>query len=140
VIFPGFIPNEDLPVFYNLAEAFVFPSLYEGFGIPVLEAMACGCPVVTTKTGCSPEVAGGAALLADSVRCGFHRGEHSAGAFGQGITRRHGAAGAGACGEVFLEEDGPRDVGVVREGGGSGAKAEASKEGMDEAEKVLKSC
>jgi glycosyltransferase involved in cell wall biosynthesis len=65
VIFTGFVPDEDLPAIYNLADLFVFPSLYEGFGIPVLEAMACGCPVVTTKTGCSREVAGDAALLAD---------------------------------------------------------------------------
>jgi glycosyltransferase involved in cell wall biosynthesis len=65
VIFPGYIPDADLPAFYNLATLFLFPSLYEGFGIPVLEAMACGCPVVTSKTGASPEVSGGAALLAD---------------------------------------------------------------------------
>lgn len=65
VVRPGFIPDEDLPAVYNLAEALMLPSLYEGFGIPVLEAMACGCPVVTTTTGCSPEVAGDAALLVD---------------------------------------------------------------------------
>lgn len=65
VIFPGYIPDEDLPAFYNLATLFLFPSLYEGFGIPVLEAMACGCPVVTSKEGAGPEVCGGAALLAD---------------------------------------------------------------------------
>ncbi len=63
VIFTGFVPDEDLPSIYNLADIFVFPSLYEGFGIPVLEAMACGCPVVTTQTGCSREVAGDAAHL-----------------------------------------------------------------------------
>ncbi|MBI1871711.1 MAG: glycosyltransferase family 4 protein [Chlamydiae bacterium] len=63
VILPGYIPDEDLPSFYNRAQAFVFPSLYEGFGIPILEAMACGCPVITTRTGCSPEVAGDAAFL-----------------------------------------------------------------------------
>ena len=63
IVFCGFVPDEDLPAFYNLASVFAFPSLYEGFGIPVLEAMACGCPVVTTETGCSPEVAGNAALL-----------------------------------------------------------------------------
>ncbi len=63
VVFTGFVPDKDLPAIYNLADVFVFPSLYEGFGIPILEAMASGCPVVTTKTGCSPEVAGGAAFL-----------------------------------------------------------------------------
>jgi glycosyltransferase involved in cell wall biosynthesis len=65
IVFCGFVPDEDLAAFYNLASLFAFPSLYEGFGIPILEAMACGCPVLTTKTGCSPEVAGGAALLVD---------------------------------------------------------------------------
>lgn len=65
VRFIGFIPDDDIPALYNLADVFVFPSLYEGFGIPILEAMACGCPVVTSKTGCGPEVAGEAALLVD---------------------------------------------------------------------------
>lgn len=63
--FTGFVPDEDIPAFYNLADLLVFPSLYEGFGIPALEAMACGCPVVTTRTGCTPEVAGDAAILVD---------------------------------------------------------------------------
>ena len=67
VIFPGYIPDADLPAFYNLATLFLFPSLYEGFGIPVLEAMACGCPVVTSTAGAGPEVSGGAALLADPL-------------------------------------------------------------------------
>jgi len=61
--FCGFVPDEDLPAFYNLAELFVFPSLYEGFGLPVLEAMACGCPIITSETGCTKEVTGNAALL-----------------------------------------------------------------------------
>ncbi len=65
VIFPGFLPDEDIPAMYGLADAFVFPSLYEGFGMPVLEAMACACPVITTERGCSPEVAGDAAILVD---------------------------------------------------------------------------
>ena len=68
VVFTGFIPDEDVPAIYNLADLFVFPSLYEGFGMPVLEAMACGCPVITTTTGCSPEVAGEAAILVDPLR------------------------------------------------------------------------
>jgi glycosyltransferase involved in cell wall biosynthesis len=62
VFFCGFIPDEDLPGLYNLAKLFVFPSLYEGFGLPVLEAMACGTPVACSGTSSLPEVAGDAAL------------------------------------------------------------------------------
>jgi glycosyltransferase involved in cell wall biosynthesis len=65
VIFPGFVPDEDLPALYSATDLFVFPSLYEGFGLPVLEAMACGAPVVTSNTSSLPEVAGEAALLVD---------------------------------------------------------------------------
>ena len=59
----GFVPREELPLFFNAADVFVFPSRYEGFGLPVLEALACGCPTVTTNTSSIPEVAGDAALL-----------------------------------------------------------------------------
>ena len=65
VRFLGFQPMETLAAFYRLARAFVFPSLYEGFGLPPLEAMACGAPVVTSNVSSLPEVAGGAALLID---------------------------------------------------------------------------
>lgn len=57
----GFIPTADLPLWYNCAEAFLYPSVFEGFGLPVLEAMACGTPVITTNVSSLPEVAGGAA-------------------------------------------------------------------------------
>jgi glycosyltransferase involved in cell wall biosynthesis len=63
VIFAGFVPDDDLPMLYSLAEAFVFPSLYEGFGLPVVEAMACGTPVLCTNVSSLPEVAGDAALM-----------------------------------------------------------------------------
>jgi glycosyltransferase involved in cell wall biosynthesis len=63
--FLGFQPYDTLAVFYRLARAFAFPSLYEGFGLPPLEAMACGTPVVTSNVSSLPEVAGGAALLVD---------------------------------------------------------------------------
>jgi glycosyltransferase involved in cell wall biosynthesis len=65
VVHLGYVPDEDVPLFYNLADVFVFPSLFEGFGIPILEAMASGCPVVTSTAGACPEVAGDAALLVD---------------------------------------------------------------------------
>ena len=63
VLLPGFVADEDLPVLYGAADVFAFPSLYEGFGLPVLEAMACGTPVVASSTSSLPEVAGDAALL-----------------------------------------------------------------------------
>jgi glycosyltransferase involved in cell wall biosynthesis len=65
VHFIGFVDDEDLPALYSAAECFAFPSLYEGFGLPVLEAMACGTPVVTSNVSSLPEVAGDAALLVD---------------------------------------------------------------------------
>lgn len=65
VIFTGYIPEEEMPALYNAADLFVFPSLYEGFGLPVLEAMACGVPVVASNVSAIPEVAGDAALLID---------------------------------------------------------------------------
>ena len=58
----GFIPIADLPLWYNCAEAFLYPSVYEGFGLPVLEAMACGTPVITSQASSLPEVAGAAAM------------------------------------------------------------------------------
>jgi len=63
VIFTGFVPDEELPSFYNSAAVFVFPSLYEGFGLPPLEAMACGCPVITSNTSSLPEVVGDAGIM-----------------------------------------------------------------------------
>ena len=65
VVFAGYIPNEDLVTFYNLAIVLVYTSLYEGFGLPILEAMACGTPVITSAVSSMPEVAGDAAILVD---------------------------------------------------------------------------
>lgn len=63
VRFLGFVPDADLPAVYSLATLFVYPSLYEGFGLPVLEAMACGAAVITSNVSSLPEVAGDAAVL-----------------------------------------------------------------------------
>ena len=77
VVFSGYVDNDDLPVLYSMAEVFAFPSLYEGFGFPPLEAMACQCPVVASDRASIPEICGDAALyvnpediddLADGIR------------------------------------------------------------------------
>jgi glycosyltransferase involved in cell wall biosynthesis len=65
VIFVGGVPLEETARFYQAADVFVYPSFNETFGLPILEAMACGCPVVTSDTSAMPETAGGAAVLAD---------------------------------------------------------------------------
>ena len=65
LVFAGRVPEDELPSYYRGAVALVFPSLYEGFGLPVIEAMACGTPVLTSDSTSLPEVAGDAALLVD---------------------------------------------------------------------------
>jgi glycosyltransferase involved in cell wall biosynthesis len=63
IIFTGFVADEDLPAVYSNALFFVYPSLYEGFGLPVLEAMACGIPVIASSAGSLPEIVGDAGML-----------------------------------------------------------------------------
>jgi len=65
ILFTGFVATEDVPLLYQAADIFVFPSLYEGFGLPILEAMACGTPVACSRISSMPEVAGDAAILFD---------------------------------------------------------------------------
>jgi len=65
VIFPGYIDEADLPACYEMAEVFVFPSLYEGFGLPPLEAMACGTPVVSSNSSSLPEAIGEAGIMVE---------------------------------------------------------------------------
>ena len=65
VLFPGYIASDDLPVFYNAAEIFVFPSIFEGFGLPVMESMASGVPTITSHGSCLEEIACDGALLID---------------------------------------------------------------------------
>jgi glycosyltransferase involved in cell wall biosynthesis len=67
VIFPGYIASHDLPAFYGAAELFVFPSIFEGFGLPVMESMASGVPTITSNGSCLAEVAGNGALLVDPL-------------------------------------------------------------------------
>src|SRR3954463_12765811 len=65
--FTGYVPFEDLPALYSLAEMFVYPSMYEGFGLPVVEAMACGTPVITGRTAALTEIGGGAIMEVDRI-------------------------------------------------------------------------
>jgi glycosyltransferase involved in cell wall biosynthesis len=65
LIFTGYVPQEDLVALYNAADLFVYPSLFEGFGLPPLEALACGTPVIATNTSALPEVVGEAGVLVD---------------------------------------------------------------------------
>lgn len=68
IVLSGYVVDEDLPLIYQLSELFLFPSLREGFGIPIIEAMACGIPVITSNTSSMPEVAGNAAHLVDPYK------------------------------------------------------------------------
>lgn len=74
LLLTGYVPATDLPLLYNAAQMFAYPSLYEGFGLPVVEAMACGTPVITSNVSCMPEIAGDAALLVDP----YHEAEIAA--------------------------------------------------------------
>jgi glycosyltransferase involved in cell wall biosynthesis len=65
IVFTGGVTNKDLALLYNSAEVFVFASLYEGFGLPPLEAMSCGCPVVVSNSSSLPELCGDAAQYVD---------------------------------------------------------------------------
>ena len=67
VVFTGFVDDDDLPCIYSMAKVFVYPSHYEGFGLPVLEAMACGVPVITSNVSSLMEVIGEAAILVDPL-------------------------------------------------------------------------
>jgi glycosyltransferase involved in cell wall biosynthesis len=67
VVFPGYVAGDDLPLFYNAAEIFVFPSIFEGFGLPVMESMASGVPTITSRGSCLEEIAGSGALLVDPM-------------------------------------------------------------------------
>ncbi len=78
VLFTGYVTDEELAVLYSGARAFIYPSFYEGFGLPVLEAMACGCPIICSNRTSLPEVAGNAGILCDpDNRACFSEAIHS---------------------------------------------------------------
>ena len=69
IIFTGYLPEQELVDFYNAAQVFVYPSMYEGFGIPPLEAMACGTPVIASNISSIPEVVGDPGKLINPCNC-----------------------------------------------------------------------
>ena len=116
VRFLGFVPIEVLRIFYDEAKIFVFPSLYEGFGLPPLEAMAHGTPVVTSNVSSLPEVVGNAAVLVNpenvfEIMRALHRV-----LMDQAAARPHEGARLPAGGEVLLGNVGAADVGGLRPG------------------------
>ena len=108
VRFLGYLPEETLAVMYRLAGVFVFPSLYEGFGLPPLEAMASGTPVVTSNVSSLPEVAGDAAVLVDPYDPDGDRRRHLPRADRRDAAPRPAAQGAGARAAVLVGSVGAR--------------------------------
>ena len=108
-IFRGYVSQSELPLWYNAAEVFVYPSLYEGFGLPPLEAMACGTPVVVSNVSSLPEVVGGAAATVDPRDADGLGRRHGAAADGRPY-RADGARGGPARAQaVYLGAHGPQD-------------------------------
>ena len=117
VCLPGYVPTSVLSALYSAADAFVFPSRYEGFGLPLLEAMRCGCPVVTSQTTSLPEVAGDAAVYVDAGGSIEHRGGHTAGDRGCRASRATGGAGPDPGGPVLVGSLRANHAGRVQEPG-----------------------
>ena len=111
VRFTGYVSFEDLPALYSLAEMFVFPSVYEGFGLPVIEAMACGTPVITADVAALTEVAGGAAVhVAPLDVGGARRRARRARARSANGARTIVGAGPGARARVLVAPGRARDA------------------------------
>jgi glycosyltransferase involved in cell wall biosynthesis len=93
LVFTGYVPDADVAALYNAADLFVYPSLFEGFGLPPLEAMACGTPVVTANTSSFPEVVGDAALTVDPLDAEALAGAMAAALRDAGLRARLSARG-----------------------------------------------
>jgi glycosyltransferase involved in cell wall biosynthesis len=115
VVFVGGVPNEETVQFYRAADLLVYPSFNETFGLPILEAMACGCPVVTSDLSSMPEIAGGAALLADP---------HDAGSIARSVLHAISSA------SPRLRTEGLRRAQHFTWGATAGATLEAYREAM----------
>ncbi len=115
VVLPGYVAEEDLPALYTHALAFVYPSLYEGFGLPVVEAMACGAPVLTSRTSSLGEIAENAAWLVDPEdEAALADGLHAL-ATDAGLRRDLGTRGLARAATLSWERTGRETAAVYRE-------------------------
>ena len=114
VRFLGYVSDETLAILYRLAAVFVFPSIYEGFGLPPLEAMASGAPVVTSNVSSLPEVTGDAAVLVNPHDTSSIVAGRAPGAVRSGVRRPSCAARAGAGARVLVGAIGGQDAGPLR--------------------------
>ncbi len=115
VVLTGFVPDADLPLLYGGADAFLFPSLYEGFGLPVAEAMACGCPVITSAVSSLPEVAGDAGLLVDPTSVADIRGAMIRVVADDSLRCRMAADGVAQASRFTWERAAAETVALLRE-------------------------
>jgi len=114
IILTGFVPDADLPSLYGGAEAFLFPSLYEGFGLPVAEAMACGCPVITSSVSSLPEVAGDAGLLVNPASVDDIREAMVRLVEDEALRRRMATDGVAQAARFTWERTAAETVGLLR--------------------------
>lgn len=115
VLFTGYVPDEDLPGLYSCASVFVYPSVYEGFGFPPLEAMACGTPVITGNRSSLPEIVGDAGICVDPEDAG-ELAEAISGVLGDGgLRRRMSEKGVGRAAEFTWDKCASETYNLYRE-------------------------
>jgi len=115
VVFLGEVAEADVPALYAGAELFLFPSLYEGFGLPVLEAMACGTPVVCSNTSSLPEIVGEAAITFDPVDVAEMAGAIAKALADEGLRREMVEQGLAQASKFSWERTARKTLALYRE-------------------------
>lgn len=115
ILFTSYIPYNELPLWYNCADIFIYPSLYEGFGLPPLEAMACGTPVITSSISSLPEVVGAAAITIDPLDVDALAVAIDTAAGNPGVRRQLSAQGLQQAAQFSWEKMATRTLGLYRQ-------------------------